>query len=49
MCDMGLTDNDIIVRIAAMNNDQNAAKQIINRFGGQSALAGLLGKRQSTV
>ena len=32
-----------------MNNSQNAAKQIINRFGGQSALAGLLGKRQSTV
>ena len=49
MCDVDLIDNDIIVRIAAMNNDQNAAKQIINRFGGQSALAGLLGKRQSTV
>ena len=32
-----------------MNTNQNAAKQIINRFGGQSALAGLLGKRQSTV
>ena len=27
----------------------NTAKQIIDRFGGQSALAGLLGKRQSTV
>ena len=27
----------------------NHAKQIIDRFGGQSALAGLLGKRQSTV
>ena len=32
-----------------MNSKQNAAKQIISRFGGQSALAGLLGKRQSTV
>ena len=31
--------------LAAMNN----AKQIIDRFGGQSALAALLGKRQSTV
>ena len=27
----------------------NNAKQIIERFGGQSALAALLGKRQSTV
>ena len=27
----------------------NHAKQIIDRFGGQSALAALLGKRQSTV
>ena len=27
----------------------NTAKQIIERFGGQSALAGLLGRRQSTV
>ena len=27
----------------------NSAKQIIDRFGGQSALASLLGKRQSTV
>ena len=32
-----------------MNNQQNPAKQIIDRFGGQSALATLLGKRQSTV
>ncbi len=32
-----------------MNNYQNPAKQIIDRFGGQSALAALLGKRQSTV
>ena len=27
----------------------NRARQIIDRFGGQSALAALLGKRQSTV
>ena len=27
----------------------NSARKIIDRFGGQSALAGLLGKRQSTV
>ena len=26
-----------------------AARRIIQRFGGQSALAGLLGKRQSTI
>ena len=45
----GLTYNEIIVRVAVMNNNQNTAKQIINRFRGQSALAGLLGKRQSTV
>jgi myo-inositol-1-phosphate synthase len=32
-----------------MNISGNAAEQIINRFGGQSALAGLLGRRQSTV
>ena len=32
-----------------MNNHQNPVKQIIDRFGGQSALAALLGKRQSTV
>ncbi len=32
-----------------MSTQQNTAKQIIDRFGGQSALAGLLGRRQSTV
>ena len=32
-----------------MDNQQNPAKQIIDRFGGQSALAALLGKGQSTV
>jgi myo-inositol-1-phosphate synthase len=30
-------------------NNKNLAAQIINRFGGQSRLAALLGKRQSTV
>ena len=32
-----------------MNNKENPAQQIISRFGGQSALAALLGRRQSTV
>ena len=32
-----------------MNTDKNPAKQIIDRFGGQTKLALLLGKRQSTV
>ena len=45
----GLTGNEIVVRVEDMNNRQNPAKQIIDRFGGQSALAALLGKRQSTV
>ena len=32
-----------------MNNHKNSAEQIINRFGGQSSLASILGRRQSTV
>jgi myo-inositol-1-phosphate synthase len=32
-----------------MNNKKNNAEQIINRFGGQSSLANILGRRQSTV
>jgi len=32
-----------------MNEQENSAEQIIDRFGGQSALATLLGRRQSTV
>ncbi len=32
-----------------MNKNANAAEQIISRFGGQSALANLLGRRQSTI
>src|SRR5690606_566657 len=31
------------------NGDDNPAQRIIRRFGGQSALAALLGRRQSTV
>src|SRR5690242_6291994 len=32
-----------------MERGANAAERIIKRFGGQSALAALLGKRQSTI
>src|SRR3954471_23755662 len=32
-----------------MDSEFNPSRRIIERFGGQSALAGLLGKRQSTV
>ena len=32
-----------------MEEKMNAAERIIKRFGGQSALAALLGKRQSTI
>lgn len=32
-----------------MSNDLNAAERIIQRFGGQTALAALLGRRQSTI
>jgi myo-inositol-1-phosphate synthase len=32
-----------------VSNEQNAAERIIQRFGGQSALAALLGRRQSTI
>jgi len=35
--------------IAVMNNKENTAAYIVNKFGGQSALAALLGRRQSTV
>ncbi len=46
---MSLNSNENFVRMIAMNSNQNSARQIINRFGGQSSLASLLGKRQSTV
>jgi myo-inositol-1-phosphate synthase len=32
-----------------MNIESNSAEEIINKFGGQSSLAGFLGRRQSTV
>jgi len=44
-----LTNNENIVILAIMNKKNNSAEQIINRFGGQSSLADLLGRRQSTV
>ncbi len=44
-----MTINEIFVNIPGMNTKKNSAEQIINRFGGQSALANLLGRRQSTV
>ena len=45
----GLTINENIVNILTMNKKINSAEQIINKFGGQSSLANLLGRRQSTV
>jgi len=44
-----LTINENFVTIPNMNKQKNSAEQIINRFGGQSSLASLLGRRQSTV
>ena len=38
-----------MVNIASMNDNKNRARHVIDRFGGQSSLASLLGKRQSTV
>jgi myo-inositol-1-phosphate synthase len=46
---MILTINDNFVTIHLMNIQRNTAEQIINRFGGQSALANILVRRQSTV
>jgi hypothetical protein len=44
-----LTGNEYFVIIHSMNKSQNYAEHIVKKFGGQSALAGLLGRRQSTV
>ena len=44
-----MTINDIFVKIPVMNKKINSAEQIINKFGGQSSLANLMGKRQSTI
>ena len=46
---LSLTTNENIVILPRMNKQSNSAEQIVNRFGGQSALASLLGRRQSTV
>ena len=44
-----MTSNDCFGNVLVMNNQTNRAEQVIQRFGGQSSLANLLGKRQSTV
>src|SRR6266568_5743994 len=44
-----LHNNEKFVIISTMEEKMNAAERIIRRFGGQSALAALLGKRQSTI
>ena len=45
----GLISNEFFGNMLLMNNEKNAAKQIIQRFGGQSSLGNILGRRQSTV
>ena len=49
MTPVPLTLNKKFVSIDRMNKEPNTAEKIIQRFGGQSALANLIGKRQSTV
>ena len=44
-----LTINEKFVIIPTMKNEKNSAELIIDRFGGQSSLASILGRRQSTV
>ena len=44
-----LTINDFFVILPTMNKQNNSAEQIIDHFGGQSSLANLLNRRQSTV
>ncbi len=45
-----LSPNEDFVRVEDMNGEpRNPAERIIARFGGQSALARLLGRRQSTI
>jgi len=44
-----LTGNENIVILLPMNTSMNSAEKIIQRFGGQTALAKALGRRQSTV
>lgn len=44
-----MTINEKFVIIPIVNKRNNSAEQIINRFGGQSSLASLLDRRQSTI
>ena len=44
-----MTINEKIVNIPTMSTEMNNAEKIIDRFGGQSALAKILGRRQSTI
>ena len=44
-----LTATNYFVNLVAMNKPLNSAEKIIQKFGGQSALASLIGKWQSTV
>ena len=44
-----LTITEKIGNINAMSTQQNSAEKVIHKFGGQTALAHLIGKRQSTV
>ena len=46
---MPLHVTKIIDKITTMSTQKNSAEKIIHRFGGQTALAHLIGKRQSTV
>ena len=44
-----MTSNEFFGNVPIMNNQKNTAQHIIRRFGGQSSLASILGRRQSTV
>lgn len=44
-----MTINEIFVNIPVMNKKINYAEKIVNKFGGQSSLAKLMDKRQSTI
>src|SRR5439155_528382 len=48
-CSSWLSPNAKFVTIARVNTQTKPAERVIQRFGGQSALAGLLGRRESTV
>ena len=49
-CQKDWRDNEKVVILNGVESDKlNPSERIIRRFGGQSALANLLGKRQSTV